>query len=83
MEASLCSSGSLTGLLYDQTALDSALDIVKKWSLDDHNYLRQEVPKTALKTSFKGETVQGLAQQTLEVAALGLRNREKLMSWIR
>ena len=77
----LCALPALwTGLLYDQTALDSAWDIVKKWSLEDHNYLRQEVPKTALKTAFKGGTVQDLAQQTLEVAALGLRNRRRIDS---
>ena len=52
----LCALPALwTGLLYDRTALDSAWDIVKKWSLDDHNYLRQEVPKTAAKLLSREE----------------------------
>jgi len=35
------------GLLYDQTALDAAWDLVKDWTLEDHEYLRAEVPKQA------------------------------------
>ena len=38
----------------------TSLGYSQKIDFDDHNYLRQEVPKTALKTSFKGGTVQGL-----------------------
>src|SRR5690606_26420201 len=40
------------GLLYDDVALDAAWDLVKGWSIGDHEQLRREVPKAALKTPF-------------------------------
>ena len=36
------------GLLYDQTALDAAWDLVKHWTPEDHDRLRREVPALAL-----------------------------------
>ena len=72
----LCALPALwTGILYDQSALDAAWDMTKSWTLEDHAYLRTEVPKTGLKTHFKLGTVQDLAQTTLAIATLGLRNR--------
>jgi glutamate--cysteine ligase len=77
----LCALPALwTGVLYDTSALDAAWDLVKGWSLEDHVHLRTEVPKTALRTPFKGGTVQDLAKKTLEIATLGLRNRRKIDS---
>ena len=34
------------GLLYDQTALDAAWDLVKDWTIAEHDFLRAETPKT-------------------------------------
>src|SRR4051795_10398358 len=36
------------GLLYDQSALDAAWDEVKRWSLDERQRLRDDVPRLAL-----------------------------------
>jgi glutamate--cysteine ligase len=36
------------GLLYDQHALDAAWDLVKDWTIEDHDYLRSHVPRTGL-----------------------------------
>ena len=36
------------GLLYDQTSLDAAWDLVKDWTAEDRQALRDAVPRTAL-----------------------------------
>ena len=66
-----------TGLLYDQTALDAAWDLVKNWTTEDHALLRREVPKTALKTTFRGRTVGAIAANMLEIARAGLVARRR------
>lgn len=63
------------GLLYDGTALDAAWDLVKDWSITDHEQLRRDVPKHALKTPFHGRTVRELAQESLAIARAGLQRR--------
>jgi glutamate--cysteine ligase len=69
-----------TGLLYDDTALDAAWDLVKDFSLTEREALRREVPRTALKTPFRGASVQRLAREALMVAAHGLERRARLNS---
>jgi glutamate--cysteine ligase len=44
------------GLLYDDTALDAAWDLVKDFSMTERNALRDNVPKLALKTPFREGT---------------------------
>ena len=68
------------GLLYDQTALDAAWDLVKDWTAEERQYLRNEVPARALETPFRGGTVQDIARQTAAIAATGLKNRRRLNS---
>ena len=63
------------GLLYDRTALDAAWDLVKDFSLDERETLRREVPRTALKTPFRGASVRELALEALKIAAHGLERR--------
>src|SRR4029077_7906459 len=36
-----------TGLLYDQTALDAAYDLIKGWTAEQRHALREAVPRTA------------------------------------
>ncbi len=74
--ARLCALPALwVGLLYDQTAQAAAWDLVKDWSLEDMAMLRAEVPKTALKTPFRGGTVGDVARQVLQIAEAGLKAR--------
>ena len=76
---SLCALPALwVGLLYDQTALDAAWDLVKDWTLEEHQYLRDEVPKQALHTPFRGKTLNAVALQAVEIAAQGLKARRRL-----
>ena len=66
------------GLLYDQTALDAAWDLVKDWTIAEHDALRAAVPRLGLKTPFRNTTVQALAQQMVAIADAGLRARRQL-----
>lgn len=76
---SLCALPAFwVGLLYDQTALDAAWDLVKDWTLEDHEYLRAEVPRQALHTPFHGKKVNAVAEQAIEIAAEGLKARNRL-----
>lgn len=65
------------GLLYDETALSAAEDLVRDWTLEDHEYLRAEVPRHALATPFRQETVGDLATRALEIASEGLQARSR------
>jgi glutamate--cysteine ligase len=72
----LCAFSALwTGLLYDQTAMDAAWDMVKDWTTEDHARLRAEVPRDGLATKMGNRTMRGLAGEVLEVARAGLVSR--------
>ncbi|QNM82468.1 glutamate--cysteine ligase [Sphingomonas sabuli] len=69
------------GLLYDDSALDAAWDLVKHWSIAEHEQLRRDVPRLALKAPAPGGgTVHDLARQVLDIAAGGLARRGQLNS---
>lgn len=63
------------GLLYDEQALDQAEQLIKDWSLEDNEYLRERVPYTALNTDFKGRTIGDFALDVLDIAQEGLKRR--------
>jgi glutamate--cysteine ligase len=66
------------GLLYDQTALDAAWDLVKDWTIAEHDFLRAETPKTGLATTFRGRPLTEWAREVVEIAHAGLRARKRL-----
>ena len=66
------------GLLYDQTALDAAWDLVKDWTVEDHDYLRSHTPRTGLATRFQGRPLSELGREVVEIAHAGLRARKRL-----
>jgi glutamate--cysteine ligase len=63
------------GLLYDQTALDAAWDMVKDWTAEERQAMRDTVPRLAFKTPFRKTTVWELAARMLEISAEGLKRR--------
>jgi len=67
-----------TGLLYDATSLDAAWDMVKDWSAEERQRLRDEVPLTALRTRFRDRSVLDLAREATTLAREGLARRAKL-----
>jgi len=69
------------GLLYDDEALDAAWDLVKDWTIEEHEDLRHHVPRLALQAPAPGGgTVHQLARRTLEIASQGLTRRARLNS---
>ena len=64
-----------TGIYYDQTALDAAWDMVKTWTTEERQAMRDSVPMQAFKTPFRGRTVGDLAREMLDISAAGLRLR--------
>ena len=72
----LCALPALwVGLLYDTGALDAAWDMVKDWSAEERQALRDAVPRDGLRASMRGRTVRDLAHQMLEISTAGLRAR--------
>ncbi|GAB5471302.1 MAG: glutamate--cysteine ligase [Rhodospirillales bacterium] len=67
------------GLLYDASALDAAWDLVKDWTQEEHQQLRDEVPRLALKAPFRDGTVGDLAKRALAIAEAGLHARAKTL----
>ena len=67
------------GLLYDQTALDAAWDLVKGWSMEERESLRSCVPKLALDAPIAGgKTLRDIAPEVLAIARSGLQSRARL-----
>jgi glutamate--cysteine ligase len=66
------------GLLYDQTALDAAWDLVKDFTMSERHALRDGVPKYAMKLPFRNGTVRDLTIEALKIAGHGLARRNKL-----
>lgn len=66
------------GLLYDQTALDAAWDLVKDWTTEERDQLRRDVPRHGFQTPFRGGTLQDIGKQALAISRQGLKNRDRL-----
>jgi glutamate--cysteine ligase len=67
------------GLLYDQTALDAAWDLVKGWDMAEREALRNVVPKLALDAPLPGGgTLKDIAGEVLDIARAGLSARARL-----
>jgi len=75
----LCSMPAFwTGLLYDSSALDAAWDLVKDWTTEERQTLREQVPTSGLQTKFRDTTVNELAKQALAISRAGLNARAKM-----
>ena len=75
----LCALPALfVGLLYDETALSAALDLVKDWDAYDVEGLRRAVPALGLNAKIRGVRVQDIAKETLKIARSGLNARAAL-----
>lgn len=72
----LCALPALwVGLLYDETALSAAEDLIRDWTYEEMERLRAEVPRLGLKTPFRKADVRALAERVLEIAEAGLAAR--------
>src|SRR5437879_4490001 len=53
------------GLLYDDACLDAAWDIVKDWTAQERQKLRDDVPKRGFQASIRGRSVLDLTKECL------------------
>jgi glutamate--cysteine ligase len=65
------------GLLYDEASLDAAWDLVKDWTAQERQTLRDEVPKLGFKARIGQRSVLDLAKATLRLAEQGLARRRR------
>ncbi|HUO99225.1 MAG TPA: glutamate-cysteine ligase family protein, partial [Rhizomicrobium sp.] len=65
------------GVFYDNVALDAAWDMVKDWTAEERQAMRDAVPRLAFKTPFRNTNVWELAHRMLDISAEGLRRRAK------
>jgi glutamate--cysteine ligase len=66
------------GLLYDGTALDAAWDVVKRWTIEERQALRDSVPRLALDAPIPGGgTLRDIAGEVLDIANAGLAARAR------
>ena len=66
------------GLLYDQSALDAAWDLVRDWSMEDRETLRNAVPRLALDAPLPGGgKLRDIAREVLAISRSGLAARAR------
>jgi glutamate--cysteine ligase len=66
------------GILYDDSCLDAAWDMVKDWTAAERLQLRDDVPKLGLAAKIRDCTVSTLATEMLKFARAGLARRRRL-----
>ena len=67
------------GLLYDQTALDAAWQLVKDWDMNEREALRSAVPKLGLDAPLPGGgMLKDIAREVLAISRAGLNARGRL-----
>src|SRR5580658_3462705 len=66
------------GLLYDEDCLEACWDMVKAWTAEERQKLRDDVPRLAFKAAIRGRDVLSLARGTLALARSGLARRKRL-----
>jgi glutamate--cysteine ligase len=67
-----------TGLLYDREALDGASALIRDWTVDEMQALRDAVPRLGLEAPFRGGKVLDVARTMVQLAEGGLKRRARL-----
>jgi glutamate--cysteine ligase len=65
------------GLMYDQTALDAAWDMVKGWDAETREAWRVAASEDGLQAEVGGRVMRDIARDVLEIAREGLRARAR------
>lgn len=77
--AKLCALPAFwVGLLYDAQSLDAAWEVVKDWTAEERQQLRDDVPRLALKAEIRGRTLREVARTVLALSQAGLQRRNQL-----
>jgi glutamate--cysteine ligase len=76
--ARICAlSALMVGLYYDPVALDAAFELVKTWSADERQKLRDDVPRLALGATIAGRGLREIGREVLAIARSGLTRRAR------
>ncbi|MEB8388823.1 glutamate--cysteine ligase [Rhodobacteraceae bacterium KMM 6894] len=66
-----------TGIMYDQSSLDAAWDLVKGWTAEQREALRVAASVDALQAKVDGIDMHELARQAVDISEAGLRARAR------
>jgi glutamate--cysteine ligase len=64
------------GLLYDDASLDAAWDLVKGWTAQERQQLRDDVPRRGFHATIRNTSVLDLARTCVDIARHGLARRD-------
>ena len=67
-----------TGLLYDSAALDAAWRLVKGWTAEQRQQLRDDVPARGFEARIDGRSMRELAADVLALSEQGLARRARV-----
>ena len=78
--STICALPALwVGLLYDGGALDAAWDLVKAWTIEERQALRDAVPRLGLDAPLAGgRRLRDIAGEVIDIAGRGLAARARL-----
>ncbi|MCV3270736.1 glutamate--cysteine ligase [Roseobacter sinensis] len=65
------------GLMYDQTALDAAWDLVKAWDMGTRDLMRVAASVDGLQAEVHGIRMHDIAREALKISEAGLKARAK------
>jgi glutamate--cysteine ligase len=68
----------MIGLYYDEDALRSAFDLIKDWSAEERQALRDEAPRLGLAAKVRGRDLRSMAIDMLAIARKSLQRRARL-----
>ena len=74
-ERIVAQSALMVGLYYDSAALDGAFELIRRWSAEQRQILRDEAPRLGLQTRIADRCVRDVARDMLTLARGGLARR--------
>jgi glutamate--cysteine ligase len=63
------------GLIYEPQAQSEALALISDWTAEEREILRVQVPRTGMKTPFRGGTLQDVCKKVVGISKGGLERR--------
>lgn len=66
------------GLIYDDANLDACWEIVKGWTAEERQKLRDDVPRLGFQAEIRGRKLLAITKEVLALSEQGLQRRNKL-----
>ena len=71
----IAQSALMVGLYYDSVALDGALELIRRWSAEERQNLRDQAPRLGFQAQIAGRSLRDVARDMLALARGGLSRR--------